>query len=78
MDSYKGLILSNPRSPNRVTDSLVHLLGDETGQDMIEYSLLIAFIALCAVALLSGVDSNNSHIWSTLNTQLLSAQTAAS
>jgi Flp pilus assembly pilin Flp len=69
-----------PSKKNRGTDPvwMRHLWADEMGQDLIEYSLLIAFVALCAVGLMAGVKSNNSAIWSALNAQLLSAQSAAS
>jgi Flp pilus assembly pilin Flp len=69
-----------PSKKNRATALIwtLPLWRDETGQDLIEYSLLIAFVALCAVGLMVGIKSNNAAIWSALNTQLLSAQTAAS
>jgi Flp pilus assembly pilin Flp len=51
---------------------------DESGQDLIEYSLLLAFVALCAIGLLSGVKTNTSQLWSSLNVGLSSAQAAAS
>ena len=53
-------------------------LCDEEGQDLVEYSLLLAFIALAAVGLLSGVRSTTKGIWSTINSSLLSASTTAS
>lgn len=53
-------------------------LRDEEGQDLVEYSLLLAFIALAAVGLLSGVRSTTKGIWSTINSSLLSASTTAS
>jgi Flp pilus assembly pilin Flp len=46
---------------------------DECGQDLIEYSLLLAFVSLCAVGLLTGVQGNTSALWSTLNSALASA-----
>jgi Flp pilus assembly pilin Flp len=51
---------------------------DESGQDLIEYSLLLAFIALAAVGIISGVGDTTTKLWSTLNVDLLSAKAAAS
>ena len=48
----------------------------EEGQDMVEYSLLLAFIALAAVGLLSGVKSSISTIWTSISTNLAAAATA--
>lgn len=46
---------------------------EEDGQDMVEYALLLAFVALAAVSLLSGVKSSISSIWSTVSTNLSDA-----
>jgi Flp pilus assembly pilin Flp len=50
---------------------------DEAGQDMVEYSLLLAFIALAAVGLLTGVKTQIKGIWSTINSTLTNTNTAA-
>ncbi|HEY3936817.1 MAG TPA: Flp family type IVb pilin [Bryobacteraceae bacterium] len=46
---------------------------EEDGQDMVEYSLLLAFIALAAVGLLSGIKTSISTIWQSISTNLSSA-----
>ena len=51
---------------------------DEQGQDLIEYSLLMAFVALAAAALFLGAGKSISGIWSTTNSQLVVANTQAS
>lgn len=51
---------------------------EEEGQDMVEYALLLAFIALAAVGLLTGVKTQLSGLWSTINSTLASTNTAAS
>ena len=51
---------------------------DEQGQDLIEYTLLIAFVALASAALFIGAGGNISSIWTTTNKQLSNAATAAS
>ncbi len=53
-------------------------LKDEQGQDMIEYTLLVAFVALASAALYIGAGNQIKGIWSAANTQLTSANTAAS
>jgi Flp pilus assembly pilin Flp len=46
---------------------------DEEGQDLVEYSLLLAFIALAAIGVLSTVKTNISTIWSSINSSLTTA-----
>jgi Flp pilus assembly pilin Flp len=57
---------------------LVDLWENESGQDMIEYSLLLAFIALAAVGLLAGIKGSVKGIWCTISSTVTSASTAAS
>lgn len=49
---------------------LRELRRGEDGQDLVEYSLLLAFIALAAVLLLSGVGRGVSGIWSSINSKV--------
>jgi Flp pilus assembly pilin Flp len=51
--------------------------NDEQGQDLIEYTLLIAFVALASAALFIGAGSKIGTIWVAANTQLASAASAA-
>jgi Flp pilus assembly pilin Flp len=51
---------------------------EEEGQDLVEYSLLLAFIALAAVGLLSGTRSTISGLWNNINSTLASASSTAS
>jgi len=54
-------------------------LKDEDGQDLIEYTLLIAFICLASALLISGSGATStSTIWRAVNNNLSSAQSAAS
>jgi pilus assembly protein Flp/PilA len=52
---------------------LLLLRDEEDGQDLVEYSLLLAFIALAAIALLSAAGTSVTSIWSSINTGLTSA-----
>ncbi len=50
----------------------------EQGQDLIEYTLLMAFVALASAALFIGAGQSISGIWSVTNSQLAAASTSAS
>jgi Flp pilus assembly pilin Flp len=50
---------------------------DEHGQDLIEYTLLMAFVALASAALFLGAGGSIKSIWTTSNTQLNTAATTA-
>jgi Flp pilus assembly pilin Flp len=52
--------------------------NDEQGQDLIEYTLLMAFVALASAALFIGAGSSIKGIWTATNTQLTLANTNAS
>ncbi len=51
---------------------------DDRGQDLIEYTLLMAFVALASAALFIGAGQSICGIWSTSNSQLSIANTTAS
>jgi Flp pilus assembly pilin Flp len=51
---------------------------DEQGQDLIEYTLLLAFVALASAALFIGAGKSVSGIWSVTNSRLVVANTSAS
>jgi Flp pilus assembly pilin Flp len=50
---------------------------EEDGQDLVEYSLLLAFIALAAVAVLGQVKTQINGLWTKVNSKLATANTAA-
>lgn len=51
---------------------------EEDGQDLVEYSLLLAFIALAAVALLQTASTSIKTLWQNISTSLANAATASS
>jgi len=55
-----------------------NFLKEEEGQDLIEYTLLMAFVALASAALFIGAGASVKGIWSTTNSQLTAANTTAS
>jgi len=58
--------------------SIRNFWNDEQGQDLIEYTLLMAFVALASAALFIGAGGSVQGIWSTSNSQLAAANTTAS
>jgi Flp pilus assembly pilin Flp len=62
---------------NNVT-ILRNLWNNDQGQDLIEYTLLMAFVALASAALFIGAGGSISGIWSSTNSQLAAANTSAS
>ena len=48
-------------------------LGEDSGQDLIEYSLLIAFVALTSAGLFLGAGDSVSQTWSSANSVLTAA-----
>ena len=55
-----------------------NFLRDEQGQDLIEYTLLLAFVALASAALFIAAGGAVSSIWTQASTQLSAAATSAS
>jgi Flp pilus assembly pilin Flp len=51
---------------------------DEQGQDLIEYTLLLAFVCLGAASLFIGSGKSVSGIWVAANSRLAAANTSAS
>ena len=58
--------------------NLKGFVRDESGQDLIEYTLLLAFVALASAALFIGAGGSVQGIWTTTNGQLAAANTSAS
>lgn len=51
---------------------------DDEGQDLIEYTLLLAFVALSSAALFTNAGTSVSKIWSVSNSTLSTAAVKAS
>ena len=52
--------------------------NEESGQDLIEYTLLMAFIALASAAVFINAGNSVSKIWQSANASLSNAAAAAS
>ena len=57
---------------------ILSFVRDDQGQDLIEYTLLMAFVALASAALFIGAGGSIKGIWTTTNTQLDAANSSAS
>jgi Flp pilus assembly pilin Flp len=58
--------------------SVKELARNEQGQDLIEYTLLMAFVALASAALFIGSGASVKGISGDANTRLTAANTSAS
>ena len=47
-----------------------NFINDEQGQDLIEYTLLLAFVAMASAALFIGTGGSVIGIWTTANSRL--------
>ena len=56
---------------------LKQFLKDDQGQDLIEYTLLLAFVALASAALFINAGGSIATIWNITNSRLGNAATAA-
>ena len=54
------------------------LTADERGQDLIEYALMAGFVAVAAGAIMPGVSSNISQIFSKVASSMASAASSGS
>ncbi len=61
-----------------MTKLFMNLWKEDQGQDLIEYTLLMAFVALASAALFIGAGGSIKGIWSTTNSQLTAANQSAS
>ena len=50
---------------------------EESGQDLIEYTLLMAFIALASAAIFTNAGGSIKGIWSTASSQLAAANSGS-
>jgi Flp pilus assembly pilin Flp len=59
-------------------ETMRNFWNDDQGQDLIEYTLLMAFVALASAALFIGAGGSISGIWTSTNSQLSAANVSAS
>ena len=56
----------------------MRFVKDEQGQDLIEYTLLMAFVALASAAIFVSAGSSVNSIWKSASSQLSNAVVTAS
>jgi len=61
-----------------VKSLIVRFWREEQGQDLIEYTLLLAFVALASAAIFIGLGLQMVGIWSIANSLTSQANSAAS
>lgn len=61
-----------------MTTKVYAFLHNEQGQDLVEYTLLLAFVCLASAALFINAGGSIGGIWTQANTRLDAANTAAS
>jgi len=57
---------------------LFNFVNDEQGQDLIEYTLLLAFVCLASAALFISAGGSVAGIWTNANSRLAAANASAS
>jgi Flp pilus assembly pilin Flp len=62
-----------PQNTDLRVPSISGFWKDEGGQDLIEYTLLLAFVALASAALFTNVGTSVSKVWSSSNSVLSNA-----
>jgi Flp pilus assembly pilin Flp len=77
-----GIAIYSPVSFNFSVEALMNSMflqfwRDEEGQDLVEYSLLITFIAIATAALVGSGRPATNAIWSVSNAHITSANTIA-
>ena len=55
---------------------LKNFFKNEEGQDLVEYSLLLGFVALAAAATLLTLGTNVNQIYTTIDAKVVAANTA--
>jgi Flp pilus assembly pilin Flp len=55
-----------------------NFVREEQGQDLVEYTLLLAFVCLASAALFINAGGAIKGIWTVANTSLAAANTSAS
>ena len=57
---------------------MMRFVREEEGQDLIEYTLLLAFVCLASAALFINAGTTMANIWTIANKTLSNAASAAS
>lgn len=58
-------------------DRIIRFLRDDQGQDLVEYTLLLAFVCLASAGMFISAGASIGGIWNVANSRLTVANTAA-
>ena len=58
-------------------DFILKFIREDAGQDLVEYTLLLAFVCLASAALFINAGQSIGGIWNQANSRLTAANTAA-
>jgi Flp pilus assembly pilin Flp len=82
--SRRRLLTRGCKSPHSVDEKVASMISriknflqDESAQDLIEYTLLMAFVAMASAALFIGAGGSIKGIWTSSNSQLEAANVTA-
>jgi len=64
--------LSTQRGNKTMIELMKKFIVDEEGQDLVEYALLLVFLALAAIAILPVLGSSVNRVFSQSNSALVS------
>lgn len=53
-------------------------IGEDRGQDLVEYSLILAFVCLSGAAMFIGMGGTTRSLWTIMNTRLTNASQSPS
>ena len=56
---------------------MMRFAQEDQGQDLVEYTLLLAFVCLASAAMFINAGASLSNIWTRANTQLSAANVSA-
>lgn len=61
-----------------IAKAMAAFLPEDTGQDLVEYALLLAFVALVGAAAYLGMSRSSNILWTAANSQLAAANASGS
>lgn len=61
-----------------LSERIIEFAKDDTGQDIVEYTLLLAFVALAGAAAYIGMARSTNTLWGITNSRLAAANQTVS
>jgi Flp pilus assembly pilin Flp len=73
----EDVVYQRQKEMNYMKTLFLNFVKDEQGQDLIEYTLLLAFVCLASAALFISAGGSVAGIWNATNSRLTAANTSA-